>query len=176
MNKQEAIGTLQDVAQRVFYRTGSRSVYIDKIVEIINQIDEPKKVVIPQFVAEWIEECKRSGWHLRKALYRLVDDMEVSNWVYDENEDLIPEKVDMIARVWLDGYEIEQEQLYTVKIPNPNLNAHTILQKAENGKIALVALHKPNTSCLKNKEYQLTESEIKQDFEWAFQFAKPVEE
>jgi hypothetical protein len=40
----------------------------------------------------------------------------------------------------------------------------------------LVALHKPNTSYLKNKEHQLTESEIKQDFEWAWQWAKQVKE
>ena len=44
MNKQEAIESLRDVANRVFYRTGRRSVHIDKIVELVNQIDEPKKV------------------------------------------------------------------------------------------------------------------------------------
>lgn len=27
---------------------------------------EPQKPVIPKFVAEWLEECKRSGWHLQK--------------------------------------------------------------------------------------------------------------
>ncbi|WP_044768026.1 DUF1642 domain-containing protein, partial [Streptococcus suis] len=81
---------------------------------------EPQTVVVPKEVAEWIEGCKRSGWHLEKVLYRLDDDGKVGDWAYDENDDLIPEKVDMIARAWLDGCEIEQEKLYTVEIPDPN--------------------------------------------------------
>ncbi|HFI0164441.1 TPA: DUF1642 domain-containing protein, partial [Streptococcus suis] len=75
-------------------------------------------VVVPKVVAEWIEECKRSGWHLQKVLSNLDDDEKVGDWAYNENDDLIPEKVDMIARAWLDGYEIEQEQLYTVELFN----------------------------------------------------------
>ena len=42
MNKQEAIELLRDVANRAFYRTGRRSVHIDEVVEIVNQIDEPE--------------------------------------------------------------------------------------------------------------------------------------
>ena len=72
--------------------------------------------------------------------------------------------------------EQEKEKLYTVEIPNLNneycMNA---LIRLPSGKIALVALHKPNTSYLKNKEYQLTEAEIKEDFEWAWRWAKGVE-
>ena len=175
MNKQEAIESLQDVAQRVFYRTGSRSVYIDKIVEIISQIDEPQKVTIPKFVAEWIEECKRSDWHLQKVLSRLDDDEKVGDWAYDENDDLISEKVNMIAHAWLDGYEIEQEKLYTVEIPNPNSNwKHTFLTKKD---YRGVIIHKTDDDCWrKDKNNQLTESEIKQDFDFLWQFAKPVEE
>ncbi|HEM2581399.1 TPA: DUF1642 domain-containing protein [Streptococcus suis] len=75
---------------------------------------EPQKVVVPKFVAEYIEKCKQSGRHLQKVLSRLDDDGKVGDWAYDENDDLIPEKVDMIACAWLDGYEIEQEKLYVV--------------------------------------------------------------
>ena len=178
MNKQEAIESLQDVAQRVFYRTGSRSVHIDKIVELISQIDEPQKVVIPEFVAEWLKECKRSGWDLQMVLSRLDDDEKIGDWTYDENDDLIPEKVDMIARAWLDGFEIEQEKLYTVEIPNPNSKSYmNVLKRVVDG-IIVATLCRPSTSYFKHKEFQLTEAEIKQDFEWAWDagFAKPVEE
>ncbi|NQN23974.1 DUF1642 domain-containing protein, partial [Streptococcus suis] len=103
---------------------------------VVNTIDKIglKKVVVPKYVAEWIEECKRSGWHLEKVLYRLDDDEKVGDWAYDENDDLIPENVDMIARAWLDGYEIEQEKLYTVEIPNPNANKWnaTVLKRRDN--------------------------------------------
>ena len=176
MNKEEAIEKVKEHGEFYSNSFGGtvNMVPVGPIIDIISQIDEPKKVVIPQFVAEWIEECKRSGWHLRKALYRLVDDKEVGNWAYDENDDLIPEKVDTFARAWLDGYEIEQEKLYTVEIPNPNLNAHAILQKTENG-IVLIEVTYSRWKGWENSK--LTEAEIKKDFEWAWDagFAKEVE-
>ena len=175
MNKQEAIELLRDVAQRVFYRTGRRSVHIDKIVDLVSQIDEPQKPVIPKFVAEWLEECKRSGWDLQMVLSRLDDDEKVGDWAYDENDDLIPEKVDMIARAWLDGYEVEKEKLYTVELLNPNIigNEHTVLVKNVFKQIVMVRVYGDNWRTAKG--YHLTEAEIKKDFEWACQFAKEVE-
>ncbi|CYT95430.1 DUF1642 domain-containing protein [Streptococcus suis] len=110
MNKQE----LEKQAEALY--TDVRS-FLDNTFELIDQIHEPQRVVVPKEVAEWIEECKRSGWHLEKVLYRLDDDGKVGDWAYDENDDLIPKKVDMIARAWLNGYEIEQEKLYTVEFP-----------------------------------------------------------
>ncbi|CYV39294.1 DUF1642 domain-containing protein [Streptococcus suis] len=110
MNKQE----LEKQAEALY--TDVRS-FLDNTFELIDQIHEPQRVVVPKEVAEWIEGCKRSGWHLEKVLYRLDDDEKVGDWAYDENDDLIPEKVDMIARALLDGYEIEQEKLYTVEFP-----------------------------------------------------------
>ena len=177
MNKQEAIELLRDVAQRVFYRTGRRSIHIDKIVELVNQIDEPQKVIIPKFVADWLEYCKIAYRDLQMALSGLDHDRKVGDWVYDENGDLIPEKVDMIARAWLDGYEIEKEKLYTVEILNPNIigNEHTVLVKNGFKEIVMVRVYGDNWRTAKG--YQLTEAEIKQDFEWAWDagFAKEVD-
>lgn len=131
MNKQEAIEIIEQdkiqVGRLVETNSGAHSIQqkvksVDYVpLEIVvNTIDKIglKKVVVPKYVAEWIEECKRSGWHLEKVLYRLDDDEKVGDWAYDENDDLIPENVDMIARAWLDGYEIEQEKLYTVELFN----------------------------------------------------------
>ena len=166
MNKQQAIKTAEF---RVIYPTDVRPnlevLPLEEVKNIISQIHEPQKVVVPKFVAEWIEGSKRSGWHLQKALYRMDDDEKVGDWSYDENGDLIFEKVDIFARAWLDGYEVEKEKLYTVEIPNPN-GVVVCLERLDGGKIALSTLG----------ESELTEAEIKQVFEWAFQFAKPVEE
>ncbi|MDG4506391.1 DUF1642 domain-containing protein [Streptococcus suis] len=166
------------MAQESFEFAKIHAVHIDSIVEVINQIHEPQTAVVPKYVAEWIEGCKRSGWHLGKVLYRLDDDEKVGDWAYDENDDLIPEKVDMIARAWLDGYEIEQEKLYTVEIPNPNRTTEPIiyLSRDEGGKIFLNNWFLHVSQNWKNQPHaRLTESEIKQDFEWAWQFAKEVE-
>ena len=140
------------------------------------------KVKVPKFVAEWIGYCKYKGFKLLGALDPVSElGVGLVTSLTEElrkGKDWAQRNQETFARAWLDGFEVEQEKLYTVEIPNPNneysMNALTRLPSS--GKIALVALHKPNTSYLKNKEYQLTESEIKQDFEWAFQFAKEVEE
>ncbi|HEM6101228.1 TPA: DUF1642 domain-containing protein [Streptococcus suis] len=171
MNKQE----LEKQAEALY--TDVRS-FLDNIFELIDQIHEPQRVVVSKEVAEWIEGCKRSGWHLEKVLCRLDDDEKVGDWAYDENDDLIPEKVDMIARALLDGYEIEQEQLYTVEIPNPNRTTEPIiyLSRDEGGKIFLNNWFLHVSQNWKNQPHaRLAEAEIKQDFEWAWQFAKEVE-
>lgn len=193
MNKQEAIEIIEQskikIANRgrVIFKAGEiivENVQVDYVplevvVNTIDQIHEPHKVVVPKFVAEWIEGCKRSGWHLQKALYRLDDDWKVGNWAYDDNDDLIPEKVDMIALAWLFGFDIEQEKLYTVEIPDPNcLDVVTFLCK-ENGKVFIGGDifwdELPNYNWKKEPENQLTESEIKEDFEWAWQFREEVD-
>ncbi|HFR3750152.1 DUF1642 domain-containing protein [Streptococcus suis] len=171
MNKQE----FEKQAEALY--TDVRS-FLDNTFELIDKIHEPQQVVVPKVVAEWIEGCKRSGWHLGKVLYRLDDDEKVGDWAYDENDDLIPEKVDMIARAWLFGFEIEQEQLYTVEIPNPNRTTEPIiyLSRDEGGKIFLNNWFLHVSQNWKNQPHaRLTEAEIKQDFEWAWQWAKEVE-
>ncbi|HEM3544415.1 TPA: DUF1642 domain-containing protein [Streptococcus suis] len=167
MNKQE----LEKQAEALY--TDVRS-FLDNTFELIDQIHEPQKVVVPKFVAEYIERCKQSGWHLQKVLSRLDDDEKVGDWAYDENDDLIPEKVDMVAHAWLFGYQIEQEKLYTVEIPNPHSGNYTYLHRS-GSVIKLVTTQFENW---KARDYNhFTESEIKQDFEWAWDagFAVPVE-
>ena len=69
-----------------------------------------------------------------------------------------------MAKAWLYGYEVETEKLYTVEIPNPN-GLVICLERLEGGKIALSTLGGS----------KLTESEIKQDFDFLWQFAKEVD-
>ena len=59
-----------------------------------------KKVVIPQFVADWIEEC--TGTYTMKKLFK-DDEMpcDVFGWLFCNNENC-----ELMARAWLDGYEI----------------------------------------------------------------------
>ena len=71
-------------------------------------------------------------------------------------------------------YDLIKEKLYTVEIPNPNAGGHVVLCRISDG-IVSIAFAKVGRwrGC---KDFQLTESEIKKDFEWAWQFAKEVEE
>ena len=166
MNKQEAIEMLQDVAQRVFYRTGRRSVHIDKIVELVNQIDEPQKVTVPEFIGDLIKELKNGGCTVGEVDENVYYD-KVQKWI-DDNEELF-------YRAWLDGYEVEKEKLYTVEIPDPyGLYKIRYLFKTSVGNILIGG--NDYRDIFLNVATHLTESEIKKDFEWAFQFAKPVED
>ena len=73
----------------------------------------------------------------------------------------------------------EPEKLYTVEIPNPNRTTEPIiyLARGEGGKIFLNSRFVYESKNWKNRPYaQLTEQEIKQDFGWAWKFAKEVKE
>ncbi|HEM3850419.1 TPA: DUF1642 domain-containing protein [Streptococcus suis] len=105
MNKQE----LEEQAEALY--TDVRS-FLDNTFELIDQIHEPQKVVVPKFVALHIEKYKDSN----KSLYQLLDlsdDKEFNDWLLPNGE-VDASRCDVLARARLDGYEIEQEKLYVV--------------------------------------------------------------
>ena len=181
MNKQEAIEKIKDLYSFVMEDGPFEVDFINKrqAIDIISKIDEPQKQVVPKFVADVYESIKDD---FENKVYDLClqfnrDNGELSSEVdgwfdFEKNE-----PIQTLVKMKLYGYEVEQEKLYTVEIPNPNneYSMNVLIRLPSSGKIALVALHKPNTSYLKNKEYQLTEAEIKQDFDFLWQFAKEVE-
>ena len=148
---------------------------LETVLSMIDKINESQKVPVPKFVADRIEWCKKYPrfWDLEMALSRLDDEEKLADWAYDENGELIPEKVETFARAWLDGYTVEKEKMYTVEIPNPNSNwKYTFLKKDNRG----VIIFRTDDDCWKkDKNNQLTEAEIKQDFYWLWQFAREVE-
>lgn len=68
------------------------------------------------------------------------------------------------------------EKLYTIEIPNPNEpdSGHIVLQKDKNNKVFIDWHYADDWEELDS--CKLTEAEIKKDFDWAWQFAKEVEE
>ena len=93
-----------------------RRVDTSEVLKDLRQLDEPQKVKIPQFVADWIEVCKE---HLTHSLYTAM----TPNFMKENGQslDLIlwikkASNQDIFARSWLDGYEAEKEKRYTVVI------------------------------------------------------------
>ena len=182
MNKQEAIEKIKGLYSFVMEDGPFEVDLINKnqVLDIISQIDEPQKAVVPKFVAEFYESIKDD---FESKVYDLClqfnrDNGELSSEVWGWFDCGKNEPIQTLVKMKLYGYKVERKKLYTVEIPNPNneYSMNVLIRLPSSGKIALVALHKPNTSYLKNKEYQLTEAEIKQDFDFLWQFAKPVEE
>ncbi|RXF36682.1 DUF1642 domain-containing protein [Enterococcus faecalis] len=115
MNKQELIDILEKLecsTESLSYDNGYEQGIYDSLSHVI-LLDEPKKVVIPKFVAEWIGYATLKGdsliasfkpWDLYGAEYG-----KVNSWIKDNEE--------TYARAWLDGYEVEEDPLYYVKLP-----------------------------------------------------------
>lgn len=85
-------------------------------LEDLRELDEPQKVTVPQIVADYIEYAKDCDWDLIDAMkgigYEDCDDL--LKWFYkDKNQETF-------ARAWLDGYEVEQEKRYLVKMKGVN--------------------------------------------------------
>ncbi|HEN0340257.1 TPA: DUF1642 domain-containing protein [Streptococcus agalactiae] len=139
---------------------------------LLDQLDKPK-LEVPQFVADWIEEHKKS--FSDASAIDMYDNLTSDNrggyyhdvwlWAIDHHNDFIS--------AWMHGYTIEKEKLYTVEIPNPNSDLKIILVKV-NKKLKLIEAYEDQLEEYKNIR-NVTESEIRKDFDWAWQFRKDVE-
>lgn len=78
-----------------------------EILDDLKQLDEPKKVVVPKFVAEWIKYAKQQGYGFmqsydpKKMFYPINDGLD--KWI-DDNEETF-------AHAWLVGYEVKKEPI-----------------------------------------------------------------
>ena len=118
MNKKELIDhckTLKEDKNRFI-----NCIDVDRIINTIKQLDEPQKVTIPQFVADWIDYCKRHNFTLFGCLdpegcfESLVNETfegdirKCIRWCRRESN--------IFARAWLDGYEVWEVKRYRVKM------------------------------------------------------------
>lgn len=119
---------LKDVIERIEkFDLGTKAVWIN---EILNKLGseyrfhkyyagykqgkfdgtmEREKVTVPQFVGDFIAEQKKQGNMLSYSIDACMSD-GVAEWYWDNSE--------LFARAWLDGYEVEQEKRYEVKLKN----------------------------------------------------------
>ena len=156
-----------------------RAIYLaEDLDEQQAPINKPEKPVVPQFVADWYEEHKDnfeihlSGLCINFTCHRERLNDKLANW-YEQLEN---KPIQTLVNMHQFGYEVEKEKLYTVEIPNPNSFSLIILRRNEEGKI-YISFNIPNLEKWKTDEnIQLTESEIKKDFEWAWKFAEEVED
>ena len=173
MNKQEAIRELMSKSREIIFGD-DENVYLSRkrTIELVSQIDEPQKVVVPKFVANWYEENKDDFEYNVQCLcvHNCEPLREIDTWF--DSDDTKP--VETLVMMHKFGYEIEKEKLYIVEIPNPHsyIDNHSRLARNYKGKVVLEVQDWLNTF----DSYKLTESEIKQDFDWAWQWAKEVVE
>lgn len=125
MNKQELIekiGSLDKLYGEKYY------VALDDVLDLVKQLDEPEKVVVPQFVAGWIEEARKSCKDVADFFDFDFTNEEVGKWFMQERP------FDLAARVWLDGYEVEKEKRYRVKVKGICGNNETLNREKHSNK------------------------------------------
>lgn len=137
----------------------------------LDETTQPQLEVL-QFVADWIEKYKEKRCRLYHALEHVFDDVELGLYIKQQEDDY----TEIIAKAWLYGYTVKKEKLYTVEIPNPHEKQLSfVLMRKPGGNISINVVHSSNLDLLKtDNDLQLTEKEIKKDFDWAFRWAEEV--
>ena len=112
MNKKELIEKYKDLFEKLHVFP---VIAISRVLKDLQQLDEPQKVTVPQFVADYIKDAKYYEWDLDDVFDHITEESEgseISEWFYTLGN------VDVFARAWLDGYEVEKEKRYLVKMKN----------------------------------------------------------
>ena len=115
MNKQELIDYCNAVKENKSQIINC--IDVNRIIKKIEQLDEPEKVKVPQFVADYIEFKKANDFHVYGAMRVIEDhyDKRVPEWFYEGN-------IEKFVRAWLDGYEVEEEKRYYIRLKNVDEN------------------------------------------------------
>ncbi|MBC1959977.1 DUF1642 domain-containing protein [Listeria welshimeri] len=158
------------------FGTGNSLVKVskDKIIAtkdcFIAKEKEAELVVVPKLVGDFLENhSKEDGHTLHDLLCDLLTsrdslDENVYDWIMENNN----EDGELLARAWLDGYEVEKEPLYYVQLIR-RLSGYLNVRNDESS-----FLDSPYEVGLNKTKF--TEAEIKTMDERYWQFAVPVED
>ncbi|MCP9067499.1 DUF1642 domain-containing protein [Streptococcus parasanguinis] len=112
MNKQELIKRISELPYSEGPIADTVTVNRNWILGSIEQLDEPQKVTVPQFVADYIKYAIENDWDFQDLFKRIEDeeDEELLRWVYHERNQ------ETLAAAWINGYTVEKEKRYIVKM------------------------------------------------------------
>ena len=114
MDKQELIKEFEEIGIYGLNMFGTvvKGIPTETAIVLIKQLDEPEKVKVPQCVHKYIQEAKEYNWDLQDLMKSIdgEDSEELQRWFYHECNQ------ETLARAWLDGYDVEEESKYIVKV------------------------------------------------------------
>ena len=160
INKQELVEAIEALPA---HNTRTRP-WIDKkiVLGLISQLDEPKKVVVPQFVADWYEEHKKDlGYSIWNYIYY---------WDQQEGYDFKDwfdygccGTIQTLFNMHQFGYEVEKEKRYRISMPKArNYKNHAQILCEKDGKIFWCGEWYPFRTKFTRKELE------EADFGWVF--------
>ena len=135
-------------------------------------VDEPEKVVVPKFVADWIDWNKVNGVSLRDILICYKPFCENADSIVSDGGKAVQWFVDnpyKFIQAYENGYTVEPEQLYY--IPLPELQTSDGIQQVLSKRDTYFA-SRPNEKL----KQRFTKEELKQVPVSYKPYAKPIEE
>ena len=157
MNKQELIEKLEQLSGY-----GSRD-YIERneILNLVEQLDEPKPVKVPPFVADWYEKKKHD-------LNHYIWDY-IYNWNHQEESEFKRwmncsiTSFQTLVNMHQFGYEVEKEKRYLVKIKG-DIKENMLVYGETVGRYFFTKSYS-----LSNARYPHTRKELEEaEFGWVF--------
>ena len=152
MNVQELIEKYKELYENVFDFGAKLACQL--ILQDLEQLDEPEKIKIPQFVADWLSNLKSGLFGLN---YDSVSS-EIYDWVYAAEDNLRK-----LHLAFVFGYEVEKEKRYLVRFKGLDKDLEYL-----NFKHGHVWVFSDN---IENEEYRTchTRKELEEaDFGWVF--------
>lgn len=124
MNKQELIKKYKKL-EGVWDAPGAETAR-QIFLQDLDQLDEPQPVEVPKFVADWIETAKKATYNIRGAI-EMAPKGRIEDWLELKN-------VDTFAEAWVNGYEVEKEKRFRVKVKGICGNHETLNCEKHSGK------------------------------------------
>ncbi|MDU7908430.1 MAG: DUF1642 domain-containing protein [Streptococcus lutetiensis] len=97
MTKQEVI---EEIKKQSVQAYDDFAIMRDTAIYIVNQLNEPEKPPVPQYIADYIASEQYSCSTLSEAIDNMEDEVEVTRWFYANSE--------TFAKAWLFGYTVKK--------------------------------------------------------------------
>ncbi|EAF8807733.1 DUF1642 domain-containing protein [Listeria monocytogenes] len=130
-NNELIIGTIKRVNNDVGLvdlKVSDLSWFFRKLEDVV-KVKEPELIAVPRFADDWINHCEQREYDLACLLDYGNAGMpdEMYGWLISSADNQ-----ELLARAWMDGYEVEKEPLYYVQLidhATGYLNVHYDNQK-----------------------------------------------
>lgn len=177
MNKQEAIEKINKLKMAFATKlakarekslsliSGVTVVELQDVIDIVNQIDEQKKPVIPQFVADWYENYKDEFEYYLKGFISKVDyhiNHNTKNQFYQWLGNPYNDPILTLVNMHQFGYEVEKEKLYTARLKVVTISCVKYINKCSDGAIVISDLNTASG----NYKTSFTRSELEELNVW----------
>lgn len=124
-------------------------------LELVEDIDESEKPIIPKYVEDMIVKRKGQGCSLVTTLVTLGAFEDARKWIRSGDNG------DTFAKAWLYGYEIDKEKRYTAKLKLTNEYLCYESQFKD-----LLHYKVPDSSAKEVKSYHFTEDDLVKYHVW----------